>query len=30
MQVWKDGAKVDELVGAAKEQLKNLIAKHAA
>ncbi|KAK9805444.1 hypothetical protein WJX73_007940 [Symbiochloris irregularis] len=28
-QVWKDGQKVDELVGASKEKLKELIQKHA-
>lgn len=27
-QVWKDGAKVDELVGAAKDRLKALVEKH--
>ena len=29
LQVWKDGQKVDELVGAAKDRLKALIEKHA-
>lgn len=28
-QVWKDGAKVEELVGAAKDRLKGLVEKHA-
>jgi thioredoxin 1 len=28
-QVWKDGAKVDELVGASKDKLKELIEKYA-
>lgn len=28
-QVWKDGRKVDELVGASKERLEALVAKHA-
>lgn len=27
-QVWKDGKKVDELVGASKEKLKELIEKY--
>jgi thioredoxin 1 len=28
-QVWKNGAKVDELVGASKDKLKELIEKYA-
>merc|ERR1719240_319130 len=28
-QVWKDGAKVDELVGASEEKLKAMAARHA-
>ena len=27
-QVWKDGAKVDELVGASKTKLAAMVAKH--
>jgi thioredoxin 1 len=29
-QVWKDGAKVDELIGASQVKLKELVARHAA
>lgn len=28
-QVWKEGEKVDELVGAAKDRLKELVERHA-
>jgi thioredoxin 1 len=28
-QVWKDGAKIDELVGASEAKLNELVAKHA-
>ena len=29
LQVWKNGEKVDELVGAAKDRLKELVERHA-